>query len=94
MDEITLKRGGREVTFRKVPDRFAVRLKQGRASSEAALAAATGRPRAEVDHVDTAAPEDLEVFSVEEADELEQMQQVNRMVSALKARALASLDNA
>lgn len=71
MDEITLKRGDREITFKKVPDRFAVRLKQGRATDEAALVAATGRPRADVAHVDTAAPENLEVFAVDDTDELE-----------------------
>ena len=32
MDEIKLKRGGVEVTFKKVPEYFAVRLKQGTAS--------------------------------------------------------------
>lgn len=71
MDEIKLKRGDREVTFKKVPDRFAVRLKQGRAIDEATLEAATGRPRAKVAHVESAAPENLEVFAVEEAGELE-----------------------
>lgn len=72
MDEIKLKRGGREVTFKKVPDQFAVRLKQGRATDEAALAAATGRPRADVSHVSTAGTENLEVFAVEESEELEE----------------------
>lgn len=71
MEEIKLKRGGREITFKKVPDHFAVRLKQGRATSEAALTASTGRPRTEVDHVDTAGTENMEVFAVQEADELE-----------------------
>jgi subtilisin family serine protease len=71
MDEIKLKRGDREVTFKKVPDQFAVRLKQGRATDEAALTAATGRPRAKVTHVDTTGPENLEVFAIEEAGELE-----------------------
>lgn len=71
MDEIKLKRGDREVTFKKVPDHFAVRLKQGRATDVTALAASTGQSRAEVTHVDTAGPENLEVFAVKEAGELE-----------------------
>jgi subtilisin-like proprotein convertase family protein len=71
MDEIKLKRGDREVTFKKVPDHFAVSLKQDRATDEAALAASTGRPRAKVTHVETTGPENLEVFAVEEAGELE-----------------------
>ena len=72
MDEIKLRRGRREVTFKKVPDRFAVRLKQGRAVDEATLAASVGRPRADVTHVDSAATEDMEIFTVEEPARLEE----------------------
>lgn len=71
MDEITLKRGDREIRFKKVPDHFAVRLKQGRATDEAALAAATGRPRTAVAHMESDVAENLEVFAVDDADELE-----------------------
>ena len=72
MQEITIRRGDQKVTFKKMPEHFAVRLKQGRATDEAALAASTGPPRAKVAHVDTAGPENLEVFAIEEAGELEQ----------------------
>ena len=72
MDEIKLRRGGREVTFKKLPDRFAVRLKQGRAVDEATLAASVGRPRADVTHVDSAATEDMEIFAVKEPAKLEE----------------------
>lgn len=40
--------------------------------------------------IDLLDKQDHEQLSDEEADELEQMRQVNRMVSALKARALAA----
>lgn len=63
--------GSRKVTFKKVPDHFAARLKQGRATDEAVLAAATGWPRAKLAHVESVAPDNLEVFAVEEASELE-----------------------
>lgn len=72
MDEIKLKRGRREVTFKKVPDKFAVRLKQARATDEMALEASCGRPKTEVRHVDSAAPENMEIFAVKEAAELEE----------------------
>jgi len=72
MDEIKLKRGRREVTFKKVPDYFAVRLKQGKAANERALEASLGRPKTEVRHVDSVATENMEVFAVREAAGLEE----------------------
>jgi hypothetical protein len=71
MDKITLKRGRQEVTFKKVPDYFAVRLKQGKAVSERALEARCGHPQSEVKHVDSAATENMEIFTVKEAAKLE-----------------------
>ena len=72
MDEIKLKRGRREVTFKKLPDRFAVRLKQGKATDERALEVSLGRPKTEVRHMDSVATESMEVFAVEEAAALEE----------------------
>lgn len=54
-----------------MPDHFAVCLKQRRAIDEAALAAATGRPRISVVHMESDVAENLEVFAVDDADELE-----------------------
>lgn len=71
MDEIKLKRGDREVTFSKVSDTFAVRLKHGRAASEAALETSLGRSKVAVRHVDSIRPEKMEVFRVEEAAGIE-----------------------
>ncbi|MFN3533022.1 MAG: S8 family serine peptidase [Candidatus Brocadia sp.] len=72
MDKIKLKRGRREVTFKKLPSYFAVRLKQGKAASERALKACCGRPKAEIEHVDSAATENMEIFTVKEAAKLEE----------------------
>ncbi len=72
MDEVKIQRGGHEVTFKKLPDRFAVRLKQGRATSEAALESSLGRPTTAVRHVDSAAPANMEIFVVEDAAMMEQ----------------------
>ena len=60
------------MTFKKLPDRFAVRLKQGRATSEARLEAALGRPETEVRYVDAVAPEKMDVFAVEDPARMEE----------------------
>lgn len=72
MEEIKLKRGQRVVTFKKLPNYFAVRLKHGKAASETALESACGRPKADVKHVDSAAPENMEIFAVKKAADLEE----------------------
>lgn len=72
MDKIKLKRGRKEVTFKKLPGHFAVRLKQGKASDEMALESSCGRPKKEVKHVDSATPEKMEIFAVKEAADLEE----------------------
>lgn len=72
MNEIKLKRGRHEAIFTKLPTHFAVRLKQGRASDERALEASCGRPKTEVRHVDSAATEKMEIFSVNESANLEE----------------------
>lgn len=72
MDEIKLRRGLQEVTLKKLPAYFAVRLKQGKAASERALEACCGRPKAEIEHVDSAATENMEIFTVKESAKLEE----------------------
>lgn len=72
MNEITLKRGSGEVTLKKLPEYFAVRLKRGRAPDEEALEAAAGTPQTKVRHVESAASENFEIFAVQESDTLEE----------------------
>jgi hypothetical protein len=72
MEEIKLKRGGVEVTFKKVPESFAVRLKQGKASDEMALEASVGRPKTELRHVDRVDVENMDIFAVKESAKLEE----------------------
>jgi subtilisin family serine protease len=66
-----LSRGGRKITLTKQPEYFAVRLTQGRATSLRALEANLGAPESPVRHVDSVTAENLEVFAVEEAEDLE-----------------------
>lgn len=82
MNEIKLKRGTREVTFKKLPEYFAVRLKQGRAADEVALEAACGRPKAETCHIDSAATEKMDIFAVREAGRLEETMDELRIAPA------------
>lgn len=72
MDEIKLKRGGVEVTFKKVPDYFAIRLRQGKASDEMALEASCSRPKTELKHVDRVDVEKMDIFAVKESAKLEE----------------------
>ena len=82
MNTITLQRGAREVTFTKLPEYFAVRLKQGKASNDVALEAACGKPKAETRHIDSADPEKMDVFAVREAGKLEETMDALRKAPA------------
>ncbi|WP_255334358.1 S8 family serine peptidase [Methanosarcina sp. KYL-1] len=72
MEELTLKRGGKDVKFKKLPEKFAVRLREGEASDEAALEACCGRPKSEVKHLKSLAMEKMDVFTVKEPGKLEE----------------------
>jgi subtilisin family serine protease len=72
MNEITLKRGHREVTFKKLPKYFAMRLKRGRAMDAMALEACCGKPVSGVEHLNSAVADNLEVFTVAEPAKLEE----------------------
>ena len=82
MDQIKLKRGRRDVVFEKLPNYFAVRLKQGRAADERHLEAACGAPRRQVRYVDAVAPEKMDVFAVAEAADLEETMDALRKAPA------------
>lgn len=63
---IKLKRGQREIILKKIPDRFAVRLKKGRAKEETMLETSTGKLEGVVKHIDSAHLDNMEIFSIEE----------------------------
>ncbi len=71
MDIIKIKRGGDPVTFTKVSDQFAIRLKQGSARNEQSLEAACGKTRTTVIHIDEAAVIKMNIFSVINSEETE-----------------------
>lgn len=82
MDKILLKRGQSEITLSKVPDYFALRLKQGRASDEKSLVSSCGKTHAKVEHIDVAEPANMDIFSVSDGDTLEATMQQLRDASA------------
>lgn len=64
MDTIKLKRGGREVTFAKVQDKFAVRMKKGGATSSNLLDACRTVTECDIEHLDFSPILKLNTFSV------------------------------
>jgi len=69
-----LQRGRGEVTFTKVMDSFAVRMKSGRARDRQTLSAASVRAMPEMDHI-MALPDRFEFFSLQEAKRLDNAMQ-------------------
>ncbi len=82
MDKILLKRGQEEVTLTKVPDYFALRLKQGRAIDEKTLVSCCGKTEAHVEHVDAAESAKMDIFTVSDEAELEPTMQQLRAAGA------------
>ncbi len=70
MDRVRLRRCRGEITFIKVMDTFAVRIKSGRARDMQTLSSASVRALPELDHV-MALPNRLDFFSLEEAKRLD-----------------------
>jgi subtilisin family serine protease len=64
-EPIKLKRGQQEIILRKIPDRFAVRLKKGKAKSTAMLETTSQKIEPDVRHVDSALLDNMEIFSIE-----------------------------
>jgi subtilisin-like proprotein convertase family protein len=82
MDQIKLRRGGKEIILTKVQNEFALRLKQGRAKDEKMLEACCGTPMTELRHIDSVAPANMEVFSMTDTKKLEKTMSGLRKASA------------
>ncbi len=81
MDSITLKRGNHKVEFKKMPDRFAVRMKFGKAASETALESSLGDKAADINYVNSDDLESLDVFTIDQSEQLEQVMEELRKTS-------------
>lgn len=66
-EPIKLKRGQKEIVLKKIPDRFAVRLKKGRAKDASMLETSTVKLEGEAMHIDSAYLDNMEIFSIEES---------------------------
>jgi len=64
MDQIKLKRGGKDITFTKVPNLFAVRLKRGKAIDPVMLGLSSLKLDEAPSHIDSAQLDNLEIFTV------------------------------
>ncbi len=63
---ILLKRGRHEIALKKIPDRFAIRLKKGIAKDMASLRPLNIEKKEEPEHIDSDPSERMEIFSVRE----------------------------
>jgi subtilisin family serine protease len=72
MDDIKIRRGGHDVVYKKVPEYFAVSLKQGSARSPADLEAALGQPVTNSRHVASIAPERMDIFRIDDPARIEE----------------------
>jgi subtilisin family serine protease len=92
---ITIKRGGQNITLKKAPNAFAVRLKRGMATSESALESSLGQPKTAVTHVESDAPQRLDVFRLETAGKLEDtMDELRKAPNADVITHLYTIDDA
>ncbi len=66
-ESIKLKRGQKEIVLKKIPDRFAVRLKKGIAKDTPMFEASYGKPETEAKHIDSAHLDNMEIYSIEES---------------------------
>lgn len=72
-DKITLKRGDQIVTYEKVPDHFAVRVQDKKVKEAEKIKKAADDSKTEIQFVDSDQTEDLNLFAVSKAAELEDM---------------------
>ena len=71
-DEITLQRGKRKVTYEKVPDQFAVRLKKEPTAEPKAEDSPVDVAKANIEHTGSDREEAFDVFTIKEPTKLEE----------------------
>jgi subtilisin family serine protease len=81
VSEMRLKRGGRELSFIKVPHKFGVRLKHGAARSEDRLEAICGTLGVEAKYLEALPAAKMEVFVVDDYTKLDKAMEVLRSSS-------------
>ncbi len=76
--EIILQRGGREVEFKKMQNRFSLRLKQGTVKSADALQSLCGPMDVSIRHIESLRVAQMEVFEVDDRTKLDNSMQTLR----------------
>jgi hypothetical protein len=72
MDEIKIRRGGHAVVYKKLPDYFAVSLKQGSARDAGALEASLEHPGTHSRHVVSIPAERMDIFRIDDPARIEE----------------------
>ena len=77
--EIKLLRGGRDVVFKKVPDRFSLRPKHGTVRTADALEALCGPLEVRIKHVESLRLAHMDVFEVDDRTKLDNSMKILRL---------------
>ncbi|WDE07894.1 S8 family serine peptidase [Thalassomonas viridans] len=71
MSTMKVKRGNQDISLKKIDDQFAVRLKQGAATSEQELNAVLRQPNIHSCHISAVEPARMDVFSLSDSKDLD-----------------------
>jgi hypothetical protein len=75
---IKLQRSGREVEFKKMPDRFSVRLKHGTAKTADALQSLVGSMEVSIRHIESLSMAHMDVFEIDDRTKLDNSMEILR----------------
>jgi hypothetical protein len=75
---IKLKRSGRDVEFKKMPDRFSVRLKHGTAKTADALQSLVGSMEVSIRHIESLRMAHMDVFEIDDRTKLDNSMEILR----------------
>ncbi|MCX6674336.1 MAG: S8 family serine peptidase [Methanothrix sp.] len=75
---IKLRRSGREVEFKKMPDRFSLRLKHGTAKTADALQSLIGSMEVSIRHIESLRVAQMDVFEIDDRTKLDNSMEILR----------------
>ena len=94
MSTMKLKRGNKDITLKKIDDQFAVRLKQGAATTEQELNAVLRQPNVHSCHISAVEPARMDVFSLSDSKDLDHtMDSLRRVEESEVVSHVYSLDD-
>ena len=75
---IKLRRSGRDVEFKKMPDRFSLRLKHGTAKTVDALQSLIGSMEVSIRHIESLSVAQMDVFEIDDRTKLDNSMEILR----------------